>query len=267
MHEMAREVAADLDGNGIMDVYDRWGMVGCDMNTSMFFLGSGERFTRKDENDLPYLAVDLDGMMRALDVVFDLQFDRDVVQSANDSFPGGAVSSNHWEDPVRVNFRADRALFYTAGLLTYTLLRDMESPFGMVPMPMVFPHQQRFYTTLNENNANTVSIPVSVHNPDDVSLALEAIMAESRFTLRPAYFYVAMERQFMRDEESVEMLEIILESRMYDLIRAYDWGGLRGAIEGLTRSQSRDVASTFERLRDATEVAIADTIRQFEELP
>ena len=260
-HEMARAVAADLDGNGVMDVYDRWGLVGCDMNTSMFFLGSGERFTRKDANDMPYLVTDLDGTMRALDIVFNLQFDRDVVQSVQD-WPGH--SPNGWEDPVRVNFRADRALFYTAGLLTYTLLRDMESPFGMVPMPMVFPEQQRFYTTLNPNNANTVAIPITVQNPDSISHVVEAVMAESRHTLRPAYFYVAMERQFMRDEESVEMLEIILESRMFDLIVAYQWGGLIGAVEGLTRTRSRDVASLFERLQGVTEAAIAATIEQFE---
>jgi hypothetical protein len=76
-----------------------------------------------------------------------------------------------------------------------------------------------------------------------------------------------MERQFMRDEESVEMLEIILDSRMFDLMFAYDWGGLRGSIEGLTRSQSRDVASTFERLQGAAENSMGVTIGLFEELP
>ena len=258
---MGKAVAADLDGNGTMDVYDRWGLVGCDMNTSMFFLGSGERFTRKDENDLPYLTMSLESITRALDIVFNLQFDREVVQSVQD-WPGH--SANGWEDPVRVNFRADRALFYTAGLLTYTLLRDMESPFGMVPMPMVLPEQQRFYTTLNPNNANTIAIPITVQNPGAVSHVVEALMAESRYTLRPAYFYVAMERQFMRDEESVEMLEIILESRIFDLIVAYQWGGLVEAVEGLTRSQSRDVMSLFERLQSRTESAIAATVEQFE---
>jgi hypothetical protein len=136
----------------------------------------------------------------------------------------------------------------------------------MVPMPKIDASQERFYTTLNFANANTIAIPISVGAPDAISLVVEAIMAESRYTLRPAYFDVAMERKLMRDEESVYMLEIILDTRIFDLIMAYNWGELWSSIQNLTRSQSRDFMSLFERLSDRTIAAIEATVTQFEEL-
>jgi len=194
--------------------------------------------------------------------VLNIQLDAESTIHANEY---SGKYPNVYSDMIRRNFREDRALFYIAGLLTYTLLRDMESEFGMVPMPKFDSAQDRYYTTYNPNNASALSIPVTNVRLDDTGLVAEALAAESMYTLTPAYYEVALERKYMRDEQSRAMLDIILSSRVYDLNIVYNWGGSYDIFERLTQRSSRDFASEFERVAERAEIEIAKTVETFAE--
>lgn len=155
--EMARTVAADLDGNGTMDVNDRWGTVGAHENTFFMFISAGERLTGKDADDIPYLLTPTDRTYSVIEAVFSVQLDTNTSTLHADDY--ASKYGNVWSDLIRANFKTDLSLFYVAGLLTYTLMRDMESEYGMVPMPKLDSEQKEYYTTLNKNNASSVCIP------------------------------------------------------------------------------------------------------------
>jgi len=71
------------------------------------------------------------------------------------------------------------------------------------------PSQEGYFTTYNYANASSLSIPVTNSRPSETGLVVEALAAESMYTLTPAYYDIALERKYMRDEESREMLDII----------------------------------------------------------
>ena len=256
-HAASRAAAQDLNGDGIMDPDDdRWGTVGDYLNTFMLFIASGETVIRKNNDDLPYFEMLNSRSADVLNKVMDIQLDRESTVHANEH---SSKYANVYSDMVRRNFREDRSLFYIAGLLTFTLLRDMESEFGMVPMPKLDSAQDNYYTTFNHSNASALSIPVTNAKLAETGLLVEALSAESMYTLTPAYFEVALERKYMRDEESRDMLEIILSTRMVDLTTIYDWGGAQSIFETLTQRSSRNFTSEFERIQGRIESGIEST--------
>ncbi len=252
-HVMSQAVANDLDGNGSMDDQDLWGTVGAAENTTFMFFSSGERFTEKDENDIPQLKPLSDRTYSVLEEIFAIQCDNEstlLVENAQKSY------NNAWSDLIRANFRNDLALFYVAGLLTYTLMREMESEYGLLPLPKLDEAQTNYCTTINQGNCSTVTVPISCTDPDAVGFMLETLAYESRSTLTPAYFDVALQRKYMSDEESRGMLSIILENRTIDLAVAFGWGNMFGTLSGMTTSKSTDFASKYAGMSSSMESAM-----------
>jgi len=104
-------------------------------------------------------------------------------------------------------------------------------------------------------------IPVNLGGPDleRSAIILEALSAESMYTLTPAYFEIQLQTRLLRDEESAEMLEIIFANRTYSLVQLHDWGSLLGTITGLLETE-RELVSSMERIEGAVERAIERTI-------
>ena len=256
-HVMSQAVANDLDGNGSMDDQDLWGTVGAAENTTFMFFSSGERFTEKDENDIPQLKPLSDRTYSVLEEIFAIQCDNEstlLVENAQKSY------NNAWSDLIRANFRNDLALFYVAGLLTYTLMREMESEYGLLPLPKLDEAQANYCTTINQGNCSTVTVPISCTDPDAVGFMLETLAYESRSTLTPAYFDVALQRKYMSDEESRGMLSIILENRTIDLAVAFGWGNMFGTLSGMTTSKNTDFASKYAGMSTSMETAMQEFV-------
>ena len=67
----------------------------------------------------------------------------------------------------------------------------------------------------------------------------------------------------MRDEDSEEMLDIILESRSYDIGYIYNWNGIRGIFENMISSSAFSFSSEIEKKQAAIEKAMQKTIDNF----
>lgn len=65
-------------------------------------------------------------------------------------------------------------------------------------------------------NTNVVSIPYYCQNSDRTSAITEALFEESSYGLKNAYQEKALKYQSTRDDESIEMMDIITNSTVYD---------------------------------------------------
>jgi len=106
---------------------------------------------------------------------------------------------------------------------------------------------------------------------DDESLAragfmLEAISAESRYTVIPAYYDIQLTTQIARDEESSEMLDIIFSTTVWDTGEIYNWGDLSWQLLTMIDAENRDIVSRLERVSNAIERSMTRTIDRFLEL-
>ncbi|MCL1794726.1 MAG: hypothetical protein FWG34_12765 [Oscillospiraceae bacterium] len=261
MIEMMRGVAQDLNGDGIMDYTDKYGFCGYRDAAFSFVHAAGERIAKKDKDDVPYFTLNTERFFSALDRAYDLVYDP------------GSFNIHHLEgkfpEIYKISgqmFMEDRSLFYWILLHDIFDFRDMESDFGIIPIPKYDAAQPEYGHTVNHHHGHALAIPASVENFERTGIILEALTAKSKYTLQPAYYEISLQRKFSRDEESEKMLDIIFASRVYDIGVINDWGGLYRTITDMTMKNNRNIASTFEKMQEKALKDVEKTIEKYEQI-
>jgi hypothetical protein len=266
MLEMMKSVAKDLNGDGKMDDTDQWGLVSQYRNSLAFYNGAGE-YTAKinPETNQPEIAL---FNIRAVDVcekIFALQADKNITINADEyisKYPGDRV----WDDMQLVVFNTDRALFYYAGMNRVTLLRDMETDFGIIPPPKFDEAQLAYYPSVDVGCTSSVAVPVTIAEKDRAGIIIEALCAESQYTLLPAYYDISLKTKFSRDAESSEMLDLIFANRLYDIGHIYNWGDITGFFYTPFHKGSNTIASFWEKSESKIIKALEKTIDKFDQI-
>ena len=261
MIEMTRGVAQDLNGDGVMDYTDKYGFVGYRDAAFSFVHAAGERIAKKDKDDMPYFTLNTERFFDVLDRAYDLAYDP------------GSFNIHHLEgkfpEIYKISgqmFMEDRSLFYWILLHDIFDFRNMDSDFGILPLPKYTNDQKEYGHTVNHHHGHAIAIPASVENTERTGVILEALTAKSKYTLQPAYYDISLQRKFSRDDESKEMLDIIFASRVYDIGVLNDWGTLYGTITMMTMKNNRDLASTFEKLAEKAQKDVQKTIDAYEKI-
>ncbi len=148
--------------------------------------------------------------------------------------------TNQWIE-FRNLFMADQIGFYMGHLGTVTLVGgDMNSDFGILPFPKVLEGQQDYYSTLQYNNAHTLSVPKSTQDTKRTGLLTEAYQMLSHNTVREAYYDYTLTLRSSRDTQSGEMLDLIFAQRNLDLTLVFN-----STTSMQTTLQSAGTAASF----------------------
>jgi len=99
---------------------------------------------------------------------------------------------------------------------------------------------------------------VTVTDPDRSALIVEAMAAESVETVRPAFYDVCLTGKYVRDDESSDMIEIILDNKVYDLGYIFNIGSFRSTLQNLEKAYSSDVASAITSIESKMQQALDD---------
>ena len=251
---MARVAAVDLNGNGQMDLdIDRFGFISSTSSLELIN-GTGMRIAGKDGNDLPVLTFGSDRDFSAVFAVDDI-----LHADFTWSFWNETNGLNLDSDPILSRpvgaFTGGRGLFMQATVRTLESLRGMETDFGILPMPWLDEKQGKWYHSVSNLGRAAIAIP-NFHDTDEldrIGFILEAIAAESRYTVLPAHCDIQLTGKFTRDDESSEMLDIIFNSMVWDPGIIYGWVS-GGAISSV---------SSWERNLGKTESAMQATVDAF----
>ena len=108
-------------------------------------------------------------------------------------------------------------------------------------------------------------IPVTATNVERTGSVLEALHQHPIY-VQPAYYDVALQRKFTRDNESTEMLDLIFNSNVYDIGAIYQFGNISWEIIYMTMTENRDIASTYKKLEKSAVAAIEKTIELYRKL-
>ena len=155
-----------------------------------------------------------------------------------------------------------RALFQFTHLDRVTLLRGYDFNFGILPNTKLHESQAEYHNAVNGWCSTSISIPITAE-PERTGIILEALTAESYYTLRTAYYEVSLKTKFLRDDESEEMLDIIFASRVYDLGNFYNWGDIFGTLNNMAAAKQTDFISRYERVMPRIERDIEKAIEMF----
>ena len=251
MYDMAKTVTKDLDGNGTFEDTDQWGFLTESYNEYGLWASGGQRIIAKDKDDLPTLVAYTDKSVEVIQLVTAFTKDKSCTLLADNvkTGDGGCAFTNE-------HFGGGKALFIYGGMWLITKYRAYDVNFGVVPAPKFDEAQERYYNTYSYANCTAFSVPTTAPDQARTGAIMEAMAEVSKYTLTPAYYDVALKGKYIRDEESAEMLDIILAQRAYDLGMIFNWGSMFSMITGLSTSGNSDFASQYAKKESATEKAI-----------
>jgi hypothetical protein len=91
-------------------------------------------------------------------------------------------------------------------------------------------------------------VPITNTDYERAGFILEALAAESKYVLTPAYYDVTLQRKYARDEESAQMLDLIFSTRILDTGFVFNWQNLQGFYSGMVEKKQNTFASSYEKI-------------------
>ena len=261
-NEYIRGASSDLNGDGQMKAFDdRWGFISFNDTMLAFLVGGGGSLALKDENDIPYINFTSPHNLSVIEKLMDIMYNKDDVLNVQ-----ADLAFSDWGAAFYNSFEENRSVFQWARLRVVERFRGMESEFGILPMPKFDENQENYHSVVNPYTGVLLGVPKSADNLERVSIILEALAAESKYTLQPAYYDIALQRKYARDEESGEMLDIIFSTRVYDIGAVYSFGGVYMDFVNMANKSNRDVASFYEKNSGKMERAIEKVVGIFQSM-
>ena len=256
---MVKGVSADLNGDGAYDDNDLFGTVLAYHYVQYIAQAGGMKYTENDGNGIPQPTFMNDHTVNVIDKISGLFFDETAaVFYDNLKDPGGGNSYTYG----RRLFTKDQILFCLSQPLIFYEFRDMESEFGIMPIPKYDESQSRYYSAV-DIACTFLTVPKTIADRDFTGYILEAFAAESKNALTPAYYDVMLKRKYTRDDESAEVLDLISKSRLYDLGVFFGWGGVNNIISTAIKSKNTDIQSAYDKIAESFTTAITKTVEAF----
>jgi hypothetical protein len=255
MYDKSKAAASDIDGDGTMTLSDQWGYLGEPYNTFALWGCTGEKIISKDDNDLPYDTMYTERGVTVYDKVLALQYDTAVSGMA------GIKPFTEYQNLDDV-FSAGRALFQYGAMALVSDYRSTDTDFGIVPAPKFDESQESYYSTYSTYNLTANAVPVTQTDLSRTGQIMEALAVAGQYTLTPAYYDVQLKGKFVRDNESADMLDLILEVRNYDLGAMYDWGGAFSLLNGSKAKDVGNFASKYAKIQTKLSAAIDKFVGQ-----
>ena len=246
MIEMAKIPSKDLNGDGVYDENDQYGLV-AELDWMLIsFMHASEQYVVEQlpGNPYPTLAMNTEKMGIIVNKVYDLLF------SGNQAFTFGYQGTNPWP----LDLDSGRALFVLKGLSSAQRLRNVDVDFGIIPFPKYDEFQKEY---INNSWNGFMCVPNIASDMERTGIIIEALSAESHRYFVPAYYDILLTSKLARDDESQEMLDIIYNSCVYDSgLNFSKFNAMLYCIPQLMQKKSTDFASFYATNSTAMETQL-----------
>ena len=252
LNETTQSVTSDSNGDGKMDVNDTWGYAtnfGYHALTWAYAIGEMGVTLTDDGVELGYRSEKFATLSEWL---YDLLF------TSKLAFEIG------WDMPCDISWDENRVLIQAIWLNDLEKFREYESAYGLLPYPMYDESQEKYYT-YDDCRHGTFGIPLTspTENIEKTGLLLEALSADSYHNLIPKYLDSVVTFKLSRDEDSLEMLDYIMDGRVYDIgyampdAKRYSWiiseqlKNSKGALTSTVEKFTKVATSHYEKLLES----------------
>lgn len=253
LYGMAVKAIADLDGDGSMTETDRFSFISeWDNMTDLAYRGSG--YTLVDfTKDPPELSMD--------EQLFDM-FNLFAEYSKNDGFMFNTFKAYGASEDSRIKgnklFASGGSMFMVRGTNTLTTLGDMEDDYGITPFPKWTEQQEHYYSGID---GSRIAIPLYCSGDlEKVCVIKEALAVESLNINHPVYYETALKYRYVRDEDSIRVLEIITNSNNIDIGCSFWYDIVREPWQTCLESGNANFSSAVEKNISKAQQAIDELI-------
>ena len=234
-----------------------YGFVGYEDSSTALLAGSGELFIKADSDGKPVIAFEGERFINALTKI------ADILNMNNGNYLYANESNNifHYE-PI---FRNGRGLMTIGEIKAANVFREMDYTFGILPIPKYDENQTNYYSHLI-NQAPVLTIPYTNPRAEFTGAVLDALAYVSNRDVTPVLFDVSVSQKQLRNEESIEMLELIKNTGSFEIGVAYGWTNpLYDKIRTtLGEGKPMDIASEIDKNKDKIIGNIQKTLDKFD---
>ena len=255
-----KKFSIDKDGNDTMDQNDGYGLLTWNDAFLAAFSSARQSFaTINDKNEIQ-LSLYTQRSVSMVNKYIDL------IRDSNSVYNYQVLPNKDW-DAVRTEmFDNDQIVYYMNTFNTVPKHRDSETDFGILPFPKFDANQETYGHLVSAFHCNFLCVPYYIDNAEKTSGIVEELAYMGKTGLTPAYYEQTLVGQYMRDDESVEMLDIIFASAMYDIGIYYKIGGLSNSVMAMAKSKQNTFASIYDAARQSAESDIKQINDTFREL-
>ena len=239
--EMVKDIYVD-DGNDTRDENDFYGIYhdhGSCVNTYLWAFDNP--ICKKDEDGIPQVAIKTDKIDTIVTKLYDFFY--------NNKGVFYDINYHNEKGISQTQFYNKKSVFAIATLGTplSKRLRDFEDDYGVIPYPKYDENQPR-YLTMADGYHSILAVPKTVKDTEFVGTIVEALSAETWKTVTPTLYEIALKTRYLRDNESKEVLDIIVEGRTFDFGFIYDgWKGFSFMLSGLFGSGNSNFQSYYDK--------------------
>ncbi len=265
MYEMMKVVPIDSNGNGQTDGDDMFGCVAQMFDALALTTAFGCKIFEKDANDIPQFVLPDEANFDKMQVVSDFFSDTARTIVVNHSMYKGY--DNAWDTLWTGKFAEGKGLFMFNCPGNLGGFTDMEQDFGILPIPKYNEAQKEYYTMTSIWFTTSLSVP-KVHGADngDIGTVLDAMSYLSYVDVEPTFAETYLQNRYIRDEDSVEMLNIITSSKQYDPGFVFNWSSAITLPQNCVESGGDKLASTIEKARKGIESGVKKTVEAAQDL-
>lgn len=252
-------VATSLDNDDILNSrQDLWGMMAPDDTSYFLFAAMDRKFgIINDDGYLEFTFNEADNLVTMQQIFEDVMYADWYANEYLRTVPGDGGG-----------FENDLALFLPSIVkYAYTNLREMETPYGVLPMPKADYAQEGYRSLVWVHHDSVLGIPSAVADPEMACIILEALSYEGYYTVTPVLIETLVYGRLAKTEESKKSFEAIFNSRVYDAGQFWnsDYPGLVDGENSVLRQTARHnsgMMSVWETHRSATEERVK-TVNDF----
>ncbi len=262
LHRNAKLATADTDGTDGMKYTDTWGLIINENYATSMFIGSGERLTTKDADDIPMLAIETQRAPTVVEKIREIFNDPEsTILIEKQSVAGTGYKDVYYAASAAIG--EDRALFRTLAIVDLGELDDFECSYGILPTPKFDENQERYYNIVSAIMASSFCIPLSAEDPEMSAAVGEAMSLFSTETVRKAYYNKILKGRRIADEDGEFALDIIFNNRVYEMATIYQFGSIYTVISDCAKASSDIFASKVESIKGSVESAIEQLAEKY----
>lgn len=160
-------------------------------------------------------------------------------------------------------FMNQRTLFAVSEVNKFQSFRALDFDYGVVPFPKYDEEQKNYYANAYEGACGAF-IPVTSKDPEKVGLILDAMSYEGQKSVVPVFRGIAVESKGLRNEDSIEMLDIIMDSVVPRLGLIFDIDStMQGELDTAMIEKSGTAASLYASSKSSIDTKISEIMENW----
>jgi len=235
METLIEGIYVDENGDGKPGFEDTYGL-GQSIPVSGVYRTSFDcTIMARDDDGWPILNINTDKFNDIVPRIYALCFEN----------PSVRIGTHAQEGLLGDTFAAGQLLLYSGFLCDVNTLREMEDEFGVLPFPKYDEMQKEYYTTVRGDNYFLCS-PITVQETDRefVGIITETLAYYGYELVRQAVYEDTLKGKMVRDDDSIEMLEIVVDGIVVEYAFAHG-GGFVYVLWNLLEAKQSSFAATY----------------------